>query len=211
MHCFAHCRIAADAGVDAAEVHLANKKNCINFIKFEMSSNCRSLPAKCIHIQTNIFIYACGCVCVAERVYVCVYVDLHQQWHRRVEHGWKPSSLPLPAASASPGSVSTSATASASGSASATAVGRVQFAAILKIVHQNPQSNLLRCFMTVLRAADFTPLKTTAQPTHNTHTHNTHTPIRNTHFTCKSCINFCRHNTNNNKVTHCRVAHWSCG
>lgn len=103
------------------------------------------------------------------------------------------------------------ATASASGSASATAVGRVQFAAILKIVHQNPQSNLLRCFMTVLRAADFTPLKTTAQPTHNTHTHTTHTPIRNTHFTCKSCINFCRRNTNNNKVTHCRVAHWSCG
>lgn len=78
------------------------------------------------------------------------------------------------------------ATASASGSASATAVGRVQFAAILKIVHQNPQSNLLRCFMTVLRAADFTPLKTTAQPTHNIHRHNTHTPIRNTHFTCKS-------------------------
>lgn len=72
MHCFAHCRIAADAGVDAAEVHLANKKNCINFIKFEMSSNCRALPAKCIHIQTNIFIYACGCVCVAEHVYVRV-------------------------------------------------------------------------------------------------------------------------------------------
>lgn len=182
MHCFAHCRIAADAGVDAAEVHLANKKNCINFIKFEMSSNCRALPAKSIHIQTNIFIYACGCVCVAERVHVCVCVDLHQQWHRRVEHGWKPSSLPLPAASASPGSVSASATASASGSASATAVGRVQFAAILKIVHQNPQSNLLRCFMTVLRAADFTPLKTTAQPTHNTHTHTTHTHLYATHI-----------------------------
>lgn len=75
MHCFAHCRIAADAGVDAAEVHLANKKNCINFIKFEMSSNCRALPAKCIHIQTNIFIYACGCVCGAERVLcVCVWI-----------------------------------------------------------------------------------------------------------------------------------------
>lgn len=77
MHCFAHCRIAADAGVDAAEVHLANKKNCINFIKFEMSSNCRALPAKCIHIQTNIFIYACGCVCVAERVHVCVCVWIY--------------------------------------------------------------------------------------------------------------------------------------
>lgn len=142
------------------------------------------------------------------RGWACVCVDLHQQWHRRVEHGWKPSSsssLPLPAASASLGSVS----ASASGSA----VGRVQFAAILKIVHQNPQSNLLRCFMTVLRAADFTPLKTTAQPTHNTltHTQNAHINTRNTHFTCKSCINFCRNNTHNNKVTHCRVAHWSCG
>lgn len=175
MHCFAHCRIAADAGVDAAEVHLANKKNCINFIKFEMSSNCRALPAKCIHIQTNIFIYACGCVCVAGLV--CVCVDLHHQWHRRVEHGWKPSSsssLPLPAASAW----------LCSGSASGSAVGRVQFAAILKIVHQNPQSNLLRCFMTVLRAADFTPLKTTAQPTHNTlaHTIYTHTHTQHTFY-----------------------------
>lgn len=75
MHCFAHCRIAADAGVDAAEVHLANKKNCINFIKFEMSSNCRALPAKCIHIQTNIFIYACGCVCVAGLVCVCGFTS----------------------------------------------------------------------------------------------------------------------------------------
>lgn len=75
MHCFAHCRIAADAGVDAAEVHLANKKNCINFIKFEMSSNCRALPAKCIHIQTNIFIYACGCVCVAGLVCVWIYIS----------------------------------------------------------------------------------------------------------------------------------------
>lgn len=208
MHCFAHCRIAADAGVDAAEVHLANKKNCINFIKFEMSSNCRALPAKCIHIQTNIFIYACGCVCVAERVLcVCVWIYISNDIV-----GWSTAEsrrrchcqpLPLLLAPFCPCYCFCFWL--------CLCHCRVQFAAILKIVHQNPQSNLLRCFMTVLRAADFTPLKTTAQPTHNTHTHTTHTPIRNTHFTCKSCINFCRHNTNNNKVTHCRVAHWSCG
>lgn len=180
MHCFAHCRIAADAGVDAAEVHLANKKNCINFIKFEMSSNCRALPAKCIHIQTNIFIYACGCVCVAERVLcVCGFTSAMTSLG-----GARLKAVVVAIASRFRFSWlrSAPATAAASGSASATAVGRVQFAAILKIVHQNPQSNLLRCFMTVLRAADFTPLKTTAQPTHNTHTHTQHTHLYATHI-----------------------------
>jgi len=41
MHCTLACCWRRGRAANAA-VHLANKKNCINFIKLEMSSNCRA-------------------------------------------------------------------------------------------------------------------------------------------------------------------------
>lgn len=86
MHCFAHCRIVevddadvdVDAGAESTEVHLANKKNCINFIKFEMSSNCRATVSPLtlilrltisLPLSLSLYLHA---ICILCFVCVCV-------------------------------------------------------------------------------------------------------------------------------------------